>query len=250
LLWVLGVQHAIAEMNASELARLREKMKQAEEQEAKEVEKLYSTKPVRFRMVGQQYVVPANYFTYKGRDELDTGDSQGFGFFLFLPDFGGYTKDNWSDRFDHRLIHILEIKPVDKNAMIPFSLGGYVKAEPANYGDPRSRFLNIRPLLEDQPSLRLYGLEGYRRKGAVSATSPVVWTGMRSNGEFFFFESSMPPEGSAESARDPDNPLCKTQYYSAQEDLFISYFYSQNHIAKWREIDDAIWAKIHGWRMK
>ena len=234
-------------MNASELAN--EKRERADEREAREVEKLYSTKPIRFRMAGQQYVVPANYFTYKGRDEVDTGNSEGFGFFLFLPDFGGYTKENWRDQFDRRRIYVLEVKPVDKNAMIPYSLGGYVKAEPANYGEPRAQFQNIRALLEEIPSFKLYGLEGYRRKGAGARGTPgVTWTGTRSNGEFFFFNSSLAP---GEPLRPGlTNPVCQTQYYSEQEDLFISYFYSQDHIAKWREIDDAIWEKIHSWRTK
>jgi hypothetical protein len=242
---------AWSQMSESQRSALRERMKQAEERDAQEIEKLYSTKPIRFRMASHEYVVPVNYFTPKGRDEPnETAESKGFSFFLFLPDYGGYTKENWREGwFDQRLIEILEIKPIDKNAMIPFSLGGHKKAEPENYGEPKARFQNRKRSLEEKPSFKLYGLEGYRRKGSTpTGTAGITWTGTRSNGEFFFFESSSAPGESLQSGI--TYPSCRAQYYSEKEALFIAYRYSQNHIEKWREIDDAIWAKLHSWHVK
>jgi hypothetical protein len=46
------------------------------------------------------------------------------------------------------------------------------------------------------------------------------------------------------------NPSCQAQYYSAAEDLHIVYRYSQHHLPQWREIDDAIWAKLHKWEVE
>jgi hypothetical protein len=226
-------------------------MKRAREDEARDVEQLYSTKPIRVRMAERKYVIPANYFGPKQRDEPDTAEirgDQGFGLFLFLPDYGGYTKENWQDRFDHRLITVLRVSAVDKNAIAPISGGGSERVKPANYGEPKARFRNVRRSLEDVPSFKLYGLEGYRWKGGEHRASGVTWTGTRSNGEFFFFESNLAPGESAPYA--DHNSLCQTQYYSELEDFFIAYFYSQDHISRWREIDDAIWAKLHGWRVK
>lgn len=69
------------------LERARERMKAAEEQDAKEVELLYSTKPIRVHIPGREYVIPVNYFYQKGKNEPNTFDAtkNGFGFFCFSP---------------------------------------------------------------------------------------------------------------------------------------------------------------------
>ncbi len=223
-------------------------MRTAEDQDALEVELLYSTKLIHFRMAGHEYQVPANYFTPKWEDDGTGNDvSNGFGFFLFLPNYEGYTKTNWRDPFDARLIQVLQVSPVDKEATTTYTDGTRGKTPPESYGEPDARFRNIRRSLEDKPTYNLYGLEGFRRRN--SREDSVIWTGKRSNGEFFYFKSSFSPNTAQERQGLP-NPLCETQYYSAQEDLFIAYHYSQAHLEKWREIDDAIWKKIYEWRVK
>jgi hypothetical protein len=164
---------------------------------------------------------------------------------LFLPDYGGFTKSNWQKGwFDMNRIDVLDLKPVDKDARGITSNGTVVPIGPAAYGDPEPRFESIRMLFEAQPSLNAFGLAGYRRRGGDSG---VFWTGTRSSGEFLYFESSFAPGGPAPEGL--VHPLCTVGYYSKREDLFIKYIYSQEHIASWREIDDAIWKKIHSWRV-
>lgn len=224
----------------------KQEIQRAVEADAREVERLYSTKPIHVRMGGREYVIPVNHFTTKGRDEPERGDSKALGFVLFLPAYGGYTKENWRDPFDRRLIKVLQVNAVDKDAMIPYAGGGLVRVEPANYGEPRAQFKNHKASLEEKPTYKLYGLEGYHWK--KRQIDGITWVGNRSNGEFFFFMSSLSPGQPIKPG--VTNPLCKIQYYSTKEDLSISYFYSQDHIAKWLEIDDAIWATIHRWRAK
>lgn len=224
-----------------------EKIRRAIEADALEVDRLYSTKAIRFSFSGKKYSVPVNYFTAKGRDNPDAGESKGFGFFLFLPDFGGYTKDNWKDPFDKRLVRVLQLKAVDKFEIVKLTDGTNRRVSPANYGEPKARFELRRSRLETEPAFRLHGLQGYRHKG--SGTPDVIWTGTRSNGEFFYFETPLAPDQPVRPHVYPTHPHCKVQYYSEVEDLFIFYIYSQDHIAKWKEIDDAIWGKIRGWRV-
>lgn len=217
------------------------------EREQEQVDLLYSTKPIRVLLGRREYRIPANHFGAKEKNERETIDAgrTGFAFVLFLPDFSGFTTGNWRNPFDRNRIDVLWVKQVDKNAMVRRTDGPSERVSPAGYGDPKSRFENLRPILEKQPSLRLYGLEGYRRRG--KGTPMVTWTGHRSNGEFFFFEASSAP---GEAARPGTYALCATQYYSAAEDLSIAYRYSQDHIGDWRQIDDAIWAIIHSWQVK
>jgi hypothetical protein len=216
------------------------------EEEAKSVELLYSTKPKRVFLGKREYRIPANYFGPKQRDESDTlrvGDS-GFGFFLFLPDFGGYTKENWRNQFDSRLIYVVQVREADKSRMIRQRDGTYRAIHPSAYGDAVAAFENRRPRLEQLPSFKLHGLEGYQYKGR--STQQIIWTGTRSSGEFFFLEcSAVPGETERPGAV---FPLCQTRYYSDKEDLRIAYRYPREHLAKWREIDDAIWAKLRSWQ--
>ena len=74
----------------------------------------------------------------------------------------------------------------------------------------------------------------------------MTWTGTRSNGEFLFFTCTLAPGDIAEPAT---YPLCDVRYYSDLEDLYVSYRYSNDHLDKWREIDDAVWRKLHEWEV-
>ena len=221
-------------------------MAPAREIEAKKVEKLYSTKPKRIVLGSREYRIPSNYFGPKERDEPDTfvAKENGFGFFMFLPEFEGYTKENWRDPFDRRLIQVIWVKIVDKDAMLTRTDGVRVRIAPAMYGDPNARFKRRRLRLEKVPSFKLYGLEGFRWKTGAPG---ITWVGNRSNGEFFFFESTLQP---GEQPLPGRYASCQAAYYSETEDLYIAYRYPQEHLHQWREIDDAVWGKLSVWRVK
>lgn len=221
------------------------RMQHARDQDEREVARLYSTKPIRVRQAGREYLIPANYFTPKGKDDPDTFDaSEYFGFYLFLPDFGGYTKDNWQDHFDRRRIDIVQVKAVDKTAVVQIAGGGTRLVQPASYGDPEAGFANLKPSLVREPALDAHNLDAYVW---VNRRGDAFWTGTRSNGEFFFFNSTDIP---GQPRPNSVNPLCDVRYYSRQEGLFVAYRYSMDHFAMWREVDDAIWLKLRSWRVK
>jgi hypothetical protein len=222
-------------------------MQRAMEEEARRVDRLHSTRPVRFSFGKHTYEIPANYFGPKdSRDDFGGKRSvDGFGFFLFRPNYEGYTKENWRDPFDRRKITVVRIEQVEKNAMGTFTDGSRRPLSPDRF-DPRVRFEHIRSLLATE-SVELYGLTVYRKRGGDNSPG-AVWTGHRSNGEFFWFRTSLAP-GQPKRKGYPPNPLCDVRYYSEKEDLSIVYRYSQDHVSRWQEIDDAIWAKIHKWRV-
>jgi hypothetical protein len=211
----------------------------------RQVERLYSTRPVRFTLGRHNYVIPANYFGPKYfEDRPMKAKVEGFGFFLFRPDYGGYTKENWRDQFDRRKITIVRLEGIEKNVMGVYSDGSR-RPLPTDRFDPRVRFGHMKSALQDA-SFDLHDLTVYRFKNDENLPG-AVWAGHRPNGEFFWFRSSLAP-GQPKRNGFPPNPLCDVRYYSAKEDLSIVYRYSQDHVAEWREIDSAIWAKVHQWR--
>ena len=215
-------------MTESELLDTRARMAAAKELDAKEVEALYSTKPIRARLGSMDLAIPVNYFTPKGAREKEILDGRGgFGFKLFMPNFIGYTKHNWKDRFDPNLVQVLEVS----------SGNSHRTAE--------ALFESRKASLEPSPSFQAHELKGYRRK--LPELRGLHWTGTTSHGEFFVLESTLAP---GEKQPYPDhNPLCSTQYFSQKYGLFIAYMYSQRHISQWRQIDDGIWRLLHSWRI-
>lgn len=235
-----------SQMSEIEKSDSQERMKRAFEEDAKEVDQLYSAKPIHVFLGSHEYLIPANYFGPKEESSSDIFVADGyFGFHLFLPDFNGYTKTNWKDPFDHRKISVLDISIVDKSKVVRFTDGHTEHISPAAYDEPHAQFQNILRGLEEQPSFHVYGLDGYRPS---HSNVDVIWTGKRSNGEFFFFKSDLGPGDPPQAGL--INPLCDVRFYSEKEDLHIAYHYSNDHLAKWREIDDAIWEKLHKWKIK
>jgi len=228
-------------------AETQDRIRRAKDEDAKRVAELYSTKPKRIVLGHREYLVPANFFGPRERDEPDVfvAKDGGFGFFLFLPDFSGYTRDNWRDYFDPRLIRIVQVKEVDKHAILRPPDGTTRPAPPSAHGDPKALFEIRKRGYESEPSLAMYGLRGYKRR---PPNPGALWAGNRTNGEFFFIQASPAP---GEPTRPGlTYPACDVRYYSEKEDLFIFYRYPQQNIENWREIDDAVWAKLHGWRVK
>ena len=218
-----------------------ERLRRAKEEEGRRVEALYSVEPKRIVLGDREFRISRNYFDPKGRNAPDTfvAKDNGFGFTLFLPDYGGFTKENWREGWSHPdRIDVVQVRRIATHTL--------TDGTQRRYGDPIAGYGRLRRLFEEAPAFKLYGLEGYRRGGG-GATQGVLWTGTRSNGEFFFFESSLGPGEQPARGR---RAFCKVRYSSEKEDLYVAYRYSQHHLAKWREIDDAIWHKLHAWRIK
>jgi hypothetical protein len=200
------------------------------ERVADEVERLYSTKPIQVVLRERRFRVPVNFFTERGRDRPDTwAPPDGFSFVLFLPDFSGFTKDNWkAGGFDKRRIDVLEVSEGNTHR----------KAE--------TIFSKLRLSLEPEPFAKSYELSGYRWKNRDNRGS--YWVGKRATGELFLLQSTDVP---GEPPLFADSyPLCMAQYYRDSEKLFIAYQYSLDNFQRWHEIDEAVWGKLRSWRMK
>ena len=217
----------------------------ADEQDAQEVERSFSTARIHIQLKTRKWVIPANYFSPMNMTGSEVLERRSFGFKIFFPNFEGFDKENWRKGwFDERRIDIVEVSLVDKTELVPNLGGGSDLVSPAAYGDPNAQFENIKPMLADKPELRKYGLVGYQLRNGHS----IVWSAHRSNGEFFFFFTYADPE--VRPASPGTYPLCDVRYYSAIEDMFVAYRYSSNHIAQWREIDDGVWKKLHEWEVR
>jgi hypothetical protein len=211
---------------------------------AAEIERGYTTAPVRVHVQDRVYDVPANHKTNAGRAQFKqyavAGEdryhirepSGGLGeLFFFWPDFGGFTLDNWHDRFDRRKITyaiFAVLSPDEKQKTT-----GEVFEQQRELG-----------LIEREPSAEIHGLRGYRR----SKQRAFVWVGERATGELFTMSSFHPGEPDA-FAHQP-NPQCDVRLYDATTREDVVYRYSLDLFAHWREIDTQTQAAINAWRAK
>jgi hypothetical protein len=211
-----------------------------------------STKPIKIKLKDSDrvFAIPRNYFSPREANEPDEEELEYFGFTLFLPTFEGYTTETAKfyapEHFPpikgekyFESIYVLRVEMVEK---FDRRNGKNTPLPPNAWGDPMAMLQAVskgQNLIREEYGLKCYGKRSWEGKGN---RFPCI--GTRSNGEFIFMWSPDPPELSGL----PWN--CDVIYYSAQEDLYINYQYSRRHIAKWREIDDAVWAKIKAWRVR
>jgi hypothetical protein len=211
-----------------------------------------STKPIKIKLKDSDrvFTIPRNYFSPQEANEPDEEELEYFGFTLFLPNFEGYSPA--TARFyapEHfppiareayyNSVYVLRVEEVSK---FDTRNGKQTPLPPNAWGDPKAMFDAVSKgyeLLREDYGLKCYGHKSWEGKG-----NQFPCIGTRSNGELIFMWASDPPE----SGMSPY--ICDVVYYSEQQQLYINYRYSRRNIAKWRELDDAVWAKINAWRVR
>lgn len=214
----------------------------AEFGKSRELGDQYSTEPQSITLTGTNvtFVVPRNFFTAYGTAYQSAKDLRSFGFTLFLPDFIGYTRKTASLVSQmaptEEMVRVTEVSELSKRLYI-ISENRHIPASPTAWGDPQALFDLHKPR-NPETKRKEYGLdcEGWR----VEPGSTAVCIGTRSNGEKIYLRLSDTTEFLAGEAT--------VIYASEREGLFVRYRYWRKHLHNWRQIDDAVWAKLHAWR--
>ena len=206
----------------------------------------FSTKPIKIKLKDSDkiFVIPGNYFSPHEKNTRDEEKLQRFGFTLFLPNYEGFSIDmaeeypkrskHWDD-----MIWVLRVNP---EAKFVIQDGKEVPLPPNVWGEPKALFkirTNGLELLREEHDLKCYG-----KKSWIGLGNGLPCIGTRSNGELLVMWATDPPQ------QEGIPYMCDVRYYSEQEQLYIEYRFSRHQFAKWREIDDAIWAKLHAWQVK
>jgi hypothetical protein len=195
---------------------------------------------VRITNVPYALFIPSQYFSGNQAVSLEGKEIDQLEFMLRLP------------RFD---VHSLGIPTFAMRSLEDFDFQVSVKAlrgqintvtiDGKNFPiDPHSLinyYIESYELIREQYGLRCYALKPY--KGSEKNVG-LTCIGYRSNGELLLLEggSYATPTRCASS--------CSVSYYSDQNQLLVRYEYSQIHLSKWREIDDAVWVHLKSWRSK
>ena len=207
------------------------------------VEQGFTRAPVRVRIAGHLYEVPANYLSPKAQADFEAyaapeakhfelPPSSGIGgLSFFWPTLEGFSLTNWVDLGDRRRIDYRTFK-VD-NISSPTT-------------EQAMERLHSAGVIEAQPGISRSGLSGYRWvKPDGGYQDRVEWIGRTTDGRLFHMHSLVP--GSAAAHQLP-NPGCVVDMVDAGTKVQTFYNFSLDLFDHWLEIERGTRRIIEGWR--
>jgi len=222
---------------------LPEKVRGTLVEKARLVEQGFTTAPVRVRIAGHLYEVPANYLSPKAQSDFEAyvvREAKHFalppnsgigGLSFFWPTLEGFSLTNWVDLWDRRRIDYDTYKLANIDSL------------PTEQVMAR---LHTAGVIEAQPGISRSGLSGYRWvKPDGSHQDRVEWIGRTTEGRLFHMYSVVP--GSAAASQLP-NPHCVVDMVDADRKEQSFYSFSLDLFDHWLEIEQGTRRIIDSWR--
>jgi hypothetical protein len=170
-------------------------------------------------------------------DELPYAKSAGFT--MHMPDYAGYTPDNYRKDFDENRVEIIYIAPAPMDQMEPGAPGAYPPNmfERASTGPYRS--------FDPDKYEEKYGLRCYFDLDKEGDEQYCYGKRDSDLDEYLLLRVAVPPYRATTQF-----PIMTTRYFSPQyRGLEISWRTHMNNFPRWREIDAQIWKYIDAWNI-
>jgi hypothetical protein len=156
------------------------------------------------------------------------------GFQFFMPDFSGYTPENYQTEFHEDLVSVLYVRYEGMGAEQPGAPGAY----------PPNGFANLTRLprvIEPDNYIEEYGLRCY-----PSPSDVAFQTCFGKSGTEFISLRRMPPPYESWVKY----PLMQARYFTPKYGgIEIVWRAHMKHFPKWAEIDQQIWKFIDDWNI-
>jgi hypothetical protein len=156
------------------------------------------------------------------------------GFDFFMPDFGGYTPDNYRQPFHQDRVQVVYLEPVEPR----------IDGRPPRYADIDGAISRLEgvSLVADKFDV----MHGMRCFGSpVPGGSRRTCVGERFNGERMLLDIYLPPY-------DPGitNPIMQATYYtSLYGGMEVTWRVHMKHFSRWLEIDQQLWKFVDSWNV-
>ena len=164
---------------------------------------------------------------------------ESIGFEFFMPDFGGYTPDNYQDEFHEDKVELIEFAFVGMGEEQAGAPGSYPPNMFARVSAKRDRSFHPDEY-QDRYGLRCYGYEPQLDIGSTQ-----YCYGLRDSktNEHILLKISPPPY--------PEwiiYPHMQAKYFSPRYGgVYVLWRAQMKHFPHWREIDQQIWRFIEQW---
>lgn len=169
--------------------------------------------------------------------------AQGIGFSMFMPNFEGYTPDNYEDEFDENIVKIISIEAAPMSEAEPDAPGSF----PPNMFKRLSEVPSLLDInkYEDKYGLRCYASSKNIPEGVGFSQ---LCYGKRDEqlDEYILLDVSIPPHSDWQK-----NPLMRTTYFTKQYGgLRITWWANAKHFSRWHDIDQQIWQYLKEWNVE
>lgn len=197
----------------------------------------YSQEPVELNVSGMVFRVPANYlWPYRLNwkpDKLLTDK----GFWVFLPDFGGFTKDNWREpnsNPDAILIRVQGNKEVK-------TINSQFESFFMNSGAPKVKIEGFDALFHDEQKYRLQlpDIIIYRKAYVIKST--------KARGGDYYVICHAPDTGSEIVRSESD---CQMFLGDANNNLRIVAYFNHKHLARMTLIEERLSSMLKSWMIR
>jgi hypothetical protein len=164
-------------------------------------------------------------------DQIPTSKLVGFHF--FLPNFSGYTPQNYKNEFDENRVDVVEVAAADLSQAVPDAPGYY---------PPNMIKRMLVPPLNESHYQEMDGLKCY-----PGIPTRLICYGPRDpvSNEDILLQVDVPPYGPATRF-----PLIQAHYFTPlYGGLTVAWRTNAKNLSQWREIDMQIWKFIASWNV-
>lgn len=166
--------------------------------------------------------------------EVDT-----IGFQMFMPDFSGYTPENYKREFSPDIVEILQIQPAPLSYAEPDAPGSHPPNQFKRTSAQPSIMFDLTKFKDE------FGLRCYERNDPDFPLSYCYGKRDESLGEFILLNVMDPPYNDYIV-----NPQIQTKYFTKQYGgMEIVWRTSMKNLPRWHEIDQQIWKYIDTWNI-
>lgn len=156
------------------------------------------------------------------------------GWVFFMPDFSGYTPDNYETEFHEDMVEVVQVAYQGMGAEQPGAPGAY----------PPNGFKNLTrqpQVIDPDKYIEAYGLRCYPAPTDIAFQTCFGMSG----GEFISLRRMPPPYESWVKY-----PLLQARYFTPKYGgMEIVWRAHMKHFSKWAEIDQQIWKFIDDWNI-
>lgn len=159
-----------------------------------------------------------------------------FGFAFFMPDFSGYTQNNYQDYFDDDRVDIVEFGTADPAQTSPDAPGMY---------PPNMIKRELTSVLDPNDYQDIYGLRCYSWRVGPKPSRTRICYGRRDDvgQEDILMQVDFPPFDESVV-----HPLIQARYYSMRHGgMQMIWRTSAKNFSRWKEIDMQIWRFVDTW---
>jgi hypothetical protein len=211
--------------------------------------KSWPNKPALFKLSNKLLLqIPPNYQRFWEQGDkvirppvnlatLSAGGLVGFQF--FMPDFSGYTPENYEKEFDEEKVDVVYLEYKGMGPEQPKAAGAY----PPNVF--QRVIVDSEPIFDAQKFEDKFGLRCYEPR-LNNDVDPICY-GKRDNkhDEYIILEIMKPPY-----EKWVKYPLMQARYFTPQYGgMEIVWRAHMKHFPKWHEIDSQIWKFIDAWNI-